>query len=1458
MKRQLLLFLVLSFSLFSIHARSFVLNGINYNITSTVSPYGVSVISGGTYSGDITIPSTVSYNDTVFSVTSIYSNAFNGINELRSVSIPNSVISIGAGAFYGCSALTSINLDSTNPNYIFSDGILYNKNQTQIICCLPNKTGKIDILQTVTSIGVGAFYGCSGITSVNIPNSVSSINSQAFYNCSGLASMVIGDSTNAGYRNSIYIQSTAFTGCSKLSTLSLNTPVFPYYLSFQTLSSLKTLTIGNSVTTIDYSIFSGLPELTKLILGRPELSPVNMSVAIGAFNGSSKLDSLSLNCNLQITNYSTGATSPFSTISSLTIGDHVNSIGNYAFIGCNKLLNINVPNAVTSIGNSVFAGCTKVTDITLGNSLAQLGTGVFTGCSSLLNINVNNANVSYSSINGVLFSFDKLTLIQYPCGRSGSYEIPAQVKTIGTSAFSMCTGLQSVTIPQSITSIQSSAFANCSGMTDVTIGHADSISTAVVSISTDAFTNCVAIATLALNKTISFTSGDYSPFKNLTTLTTLYVGNGVGSIPNYAFSGCTGLSLVRLGQNNSIVNTPINVLVGAFYGCVNFRTLELNRSVNVTYYESSPFVSITDLRIGKGTISIGNQGFYQCVNLVNISYSMDKLNIGDNAFQGCSKLASFNFSGIKTLGQGAFYGCTSLSSVTIPTSIKTIQPYTFYGCTALSSVSLNDSITHIGESAFYGCTAITNLTIPKNLKTIDTYAFAKCSGVTSLTMGASLTGIGVSAFSDCSALSSIDFPASLRTIGDNAFQNCKGLLSLYIPSTLTTVGSGAFTGCTGITKITIGENENPGYMLALGTYPFSGCSGVTSLILNKDIVDDTGSSPFMSLSSLTDVTISKRITHLNTFAFYNCSKITSLIIPNSVSSIGSTAFYGCSSLTSIKLPDNITSLGNSLFWGCSKLKSINIPSTVSVIGNYAFYNCSSLSSIQLPKTVVAIGGRAFVGCTALNELVAAPSTPPVLGNNVFDQPLTNQCILSVPTGSKSLYQNALQWKDFLKINEKEIKDSIPTPDSTYINQDPITGFSKEVHISAGGLYQALTSTELANTNKLTITGSINAADFMIMRDSMPVLNLLDLSKVTIEAYTGTQGTSGNSTITYPANTVPDNAFFTTNMPGGKISLIDVKLPSTVTAIGNNAFKICSGLRSIPLPSSVTSIGDNAYYSCLRAIGDLTIPSSVSSIGIFAFGRCHGLTNVTLPNSITTIERASFSECDGLIAVSIPSSVTTIKQSAFYNCWALISINIPSSVTSIEDNVFVYCGFATITLPPSVTSISAYTFTECHALQTINISANVKSIGYSAFLRCYSLAKIYVYATLPPTITDSYAFYYVDKNTCTLYVPAGCLKNYQQANVWKDFVNIQEMAITGVNDQKILPVSIYPNPVKDGFIVQGLDESGMLTLTSQTGSLLLRKKVTNGDYVSISEVPSGIYIVRIVTNQSLYQQKIIKK
>ena len=157
---------------------------------------------------------------------------------------------------------------------------------------------------------------------------------------------------------------------------------------------------------------------------------------------------------------------------------------------------------------------------------------------------------------------------------------------------------------------------------------------------------------------------------------------------------------------------------------------------------------------------------------------------------------------------------------------------------------------------------------------------------------------------------------------------------------------------------------------------------------------------------------------------------------------------------------------------------------------------------------------------------------------------------------------------------------------------------------------------------------------------------------------------------------------------------------SVTSIGENAFRDCSGLTSVTIPESVTSIGNRAFEDC-SGLTSVTIPNSVTSIGDAAFGWCTGLTSVTIPGSVTGIGDAAFMDCYGLTSVTIPNSVTSIGDYAFYGCYGLTSVTIPNSVTSIGNRVFYGCyGLTSVTIPNSVTSIGDDAF------------YNVKNIIYS--------------------------------------------------------------------------------------------------------------------------------------------------
>ena len=258
------------------------------------------------------------------------------------------VTSIGDLAFSGCSGLTSV----TIPN-------------------------------SVTAIGNQAFYGCSGLTSVTIPNSVIYIGNSAFSGCSGLTSVTIPNSV-------IYIGNSAFSGCSGLTSVTIPnsvTSIGDY--AFYNCSGLTSVNIPNSVTSIGYYAFYGCGDMTSVIIPNSVTS-----ISDWAFGYCSGLTSIVVeddnpiydsrnNCNAII---NTQTNELIVGCKSTIIPNSVTSIGEWAFYGCSSMTSVTIPNSVTSIGQGAFYGCSSMTSVTIPNSVTSIGNNAFSYCTSLTSI----------------------------------------------------------------------------------------------------------------------------------------------------------------------------------------------------------------------------------------------------------------------------------------------------------------------------------------------------------------------------------------------------------------------------------------------------------------------------------------------------------------------------------------------------------------------------------------------------------------------------------------------------------------------------------------------------------------------------------------------------------------------------------------------------------------------------------------------------------------------------------------------------------------------------------------------------------------------------------------------------------------------------------------------------------------------------------------------------------------
>ena len=300
---------------FSISASAYdvEVDGKYYNLISKLK---VAEVTKGDkkYEGDITIPSFVKINDTEFSVTSIGNSAFEDCNGLKSVTIPNSVTSIGDYAFKW-SGLTSV----TIPN-------------------------------SVTSIGGGSFDNCSSLTSVIIPNSVTSIGEAAFELCNGLTSVTIPNSVTS-------IRRATFCKCRGLKSVTIPNSVTSIgEYAFSDCSGLTSVTIPNSVISIENGAFSGCSGLTSVTIP-------NSVTSIGAVAFSKCSGLTSVTIPNSVTSIGESAFNDCSGLTSVTIPNSVKSIGEYTFYNCSGLTSVTIPNSVKSIGDYAFGSCPNLENV---------------------------------------------------------------------------------------------------------------------------------------------------------------------------------------------------------------------------------------------------------------------------------------------------------------------------------------------------------------------------------------------------------------------------------------------------------------------------------------------------------------------------------------------------------------------------------------------------------------------------------------------------------------------------------------------------------------------------------------------------------------------------------------------------------------------------------------------------------------------------------------------------------------------------------------------------------------------------------------------------------------------------------------------------------------------------------------------------------------------------------------
>ena len=491
-----------------------------------------------------------------------------------------------------------------------------------------------------------------------------------------------------------------------------------------------------------------------------------------------------------------------------------------------------------------------------------------------------------------------------------------------------------------------------------------------------------------------------------------------------------------------------------------------------------------------------------------------------------------------------------------------------------------------------------------------------------------------------------------------------------------------------------------------------------------EAVTKIGGSAFWNCDILKSVVIPEGVVSINAHAFGDCSNLTSIVIPDSVTKIGNDAFEFCSNLKTVKMSKNVKQIGDYAFENCYLLTSVELPNTLEAIGYEAFSDCYNLASITLPKSLSSMGNRAFANCYKLVEVINRSDL--VVEKGTYDCGNVGYFALEIHSGDSKMVSKdgylfyTVDNENYLvgyTGNEQDI-----TLPANYNGEDYNINryaFFYDVNILSVTVQSGVTSIgqeafvcpNLARFILDDTVGRISISNgAFYCQKLIEIVNNSEMTFVKGESYYGRIAQWAKEIHTGESKMVTQNGYtfyscdsanYLLGYFGNETNLV---LPADYNGekyeIYANAFYENSDIVSVKIPDSVTLIGEQAFYSCDK-LSSVTVGNSVTSIENSCFQYCRKLENLELGKAITNIGKAAFDDCELITEIDLPSGLTTIGVEAFSGCKGLKTITIPEGVTVIDKSTFNNCKFTTVNLPKSIVKIGEYGLSIATS-ETVNI------------------------------------------------------------------------------------------------------------------------------------------------------------